>query len=92
MAGSESQIEAYLHSKGRSVDEIKGIFLTHAHPDHIGTAAYFKKKTGCTVYASEGERAWIENIDTQYSERPIPNFYALAGSSVNVDVVILVVR
>lgn len=88
VAGSESQIEAYLHSKGRSVDEINGIFLTHAHPDHIGTAAYFKKKTGCKVYASEGERAWIENIDTQYSERPIPNFYALAGSSVNVDVVI----
>lgn len=88
VAGCETQIEAFLHYIGRSIDELNGIFLTHAHPDHIGTAAYFKEKTGCKIYASEGERAWIEDIDMQYQERPIPNFYALAGKSVNVDVVV----
>lgn len=88
VAGCETQIEAFLHSIGRSIDELKGIFLTHAHPDHIGTVAYFKEKTGCKIYASEGERAWIEDIDMQYQERPIPNFYALAGSSANVDVIV----
>ena len=40
------------------------------------------------IYASQGERAWIENIDQQYQERPIPNFYKLAGKSTEVDVTV----
>lgn len=42
-------------------------------------------KIGCTIYAGEKERKWIENIDIQYQERPIPNFYNLAGAPVKVD-------
>lgn len=37
-------IENYITNIGRSISEIKGIFLTHSHPAHIGTAAYFKEK------------------------------------------------
>ena len=84
VAGSETIIEQYLHSINRSVEELKGIFLTHAHPDHIGTAAYFQEKTGCDIYASRREKRWIENIDLEYEERPIPNFYRLAGKSAKV--------
>lgn len=40
------------------------------------------------IYASEGEKRWIENIDLQFKERPIPNFYTLAGKSSKVDVVV----
>lgn len=40
------------------------------------------------LYASQGERAWIENIDQQYQERPIPNFYKLAGKSTKVDMTV----
>lgn len=86
--GSEEIIENHLQSIGRSVSDIKGIFLTHAHPDHIGTAAYFQNKTKCKIYASAGERRWIENIDLQFQERPIPNFYQLAGESSVVDCVV----
>ena len=39
--GCEKQIMDYLYTIGRNKDEIKGIFLTHAHPDHIGSAAWF---------------------------------------------------
>ncbi|MCQ2064114.1 MAG: hypothetical protein MJY99_12345, partial [Fibrobacter sp.] len=54
----------------------------------IGTANYFRTKYGCKVYASAGEKRWIENIDVQFAERPIPNFYKLAGTSTPVDVVV----
>ena len=49
--GCEKQIEQYLKTIGRNISEIKAIFLTHAHPDHIGTAAWFKENVGCRIYA-----------------------------------------
>lgn len=86
--GCEKQIMEYLSVIGRNISEIKCIFLTHAHPDHIGAAAWFREHTNCNIYASEGEKRWIEDIDLQFKERPIPNFYQLAGKSSKVDVVV----
>lgn len=86
VSGSEKIIDEYLHSIGRNMSDIKGIFLTHAHPDHIGGAAEIKRITGCKVYAPMSELDWIEDIDIQYRERPIPNFYTLLSESVKVDV------
>lgn len=89
VAGSDQIISEYMKSIGRDLSEIKGIFLTHAHPDHIGGAPKLKALTGCPIYASKGERRWIEDIDLEYRERPIPNFYQLTGpSSVQVDTVL----
>ena len=88
VSGSEVKIEKAILESGHHPTELKGIFLTHAHPDHIGTAHYFREKYGAKIYASEGERAWIENIDLQFAERPIPNFYNLAGKSTPVDHVV----
>ena len=86
--GCEKQIIEYLQEIGKNVSDIRGIFLTHAHPDHIGSAAWFQETAGCKLYASEGEKRWIEDIDLQFKERPIPNFYNLAGKSSKVDVVV----
>ena len=86
--GSEKQILKYLSAIGREASQIREIFLTHAHPDHIGTAAWFQEHTRCKIYASEGEKPWIEDINLQFRERPIPNFYQLAGKSSRVDRVV----
>lgn len=86
--GSQEVIEKAITESGHRPEEVKAVFLTHAHPDHIGTAHYFREKYGAKIYAGEGERPWIEDIDRQFRERPIPNFYKLAGESAAVDFVV----
>lgn len=85
VAGAETAVAAQLRALGRDLTDLKGIFLTHAHPDHMGGAAALREKSGCLVYASAGERPWIEDIDLQFQARPIPNFYTLLDRSVPVD-------
>ena len=85
VADSESLIAEYLESIGRKLTDIKGVFLTHAHPDHAGAAAEIKKLTGCKIYAPHQEISWIEDIKKQFAERPIPNFSKLLSESVKVD-------
>lgn len=88
VAGSETVISDYMRKLWRDVEEIKGLFLTHAHPDHIGSAAAIQKLSGCKIYASGKERGWIEDIGTQFKERPIPNFHTLVQESVLVDEIV----
>ena len=78
-------IFSYIKKNGRGIEDIETVLLSHSHPDHIGSAAEIKKKTGCRVLAHESERNWIENIDTQVKERPVPGFFDLVGESVRLD-------
>ncbi len=85
VAGAEKVIFAYLRKTGRSPEEIAAIVLTHSHPDHIGAAKTIREATGCIVVAHPAERAWIEDIDLQARERPVPDFHAIVAGSVTVD-------
>jgi glyoxylase-like metal-dependent hydrolase (beta-lactamase superfamily II) len=60
------------------------LVLTHSHPDHIGAAKAIREKTGCIVAAHEAEKRWIEDVDLQSRERPVPGFHTLVGGSVPV--------
>ncbi|MHB9132169.1 MAG: MBL fold metallo-hydrolase [Armatimonadota bacterium] len=85
VAGSEQIIFDYLRESGRAPEEIALIVLTHAHPDHIGAAQAIQRVAGCPVAAHPNERAWIEDVELQARERPVPGFHSLVGGSVQVD-------
>jgi glyoxylase-like metal-dependent hydrolase (beta-lactamase superfamily II) len=84
-SGSELQIFNAIRSIGRDPSEIALIILTHSHPDHIGAARAIRQATGCTVAAHPAERAWIEDVELQNRERPVPGFSTLIGGSVQLD-------
>lgn len=85
VAGCERTIFDAIRSIGRDPEEISLVILTHAHPDHIGAAKAIRDATGCTVMAHPAGRAWIEDVDLQNRERPVPGFPGLVGGSVPVD-------
>jgi glyoxylase-like metal-dependent hydrolase (beta-lactamase superfamily II) len=86
--GAEKSITEYMNNIGRDIKDIRAVLLTHSHPDHIGAAGEIKRLTGCKIYASAGEREWIEDIEKQFRERPVPNFRGLLKQSVRIDEIV----
>lgn len=83
--GSDQTFKGYLQENKIELRDtgVQTILLTHTHPDHIGAAAEIMKfSPECRIYGSEKEREWVENIDKQFEERPIPDFYKLINKSV----------
>ncbi len=83
-AGAEGRIFAHLGAIGRKPEEIVRLVLTHRHPDHIGAARAIVAASGCQVAAHALERGWIEDVELQGRERPVPGFAGLVGGSVEV--------
>ena len=83
--GSEKIIFDYIKGQNRDYSEIDTIILSHSHPDHIGSAAKIKELTNCKVLSHELEKDWIEDIDLQNKLRPVPGFYKLVDTPVNID-------
>ncbi len=57
---SAPKILAGVHALGRQPGDVRHIVLTHAHPDHIGSAAALKRATGATVWAHPIDAPIIE--------------------------------
>ena len=85
VAGSEGIIFDHLRGEGHDPSEIRIIVQTHSHPDHIGSTKAIKGRSHCDVAIHNAERRWLEDIDTQFAERPVPGFRGLVGGSVPVD-------
>jgi glyoxylase-like metal-dependent hydrolase (beta-lactamase superfamily II) len=83
--GSEERIFNYIKGLGRDITDIEFVILSHSHPDHIGSAARIKALTDCKVLAHVAEEPWIQDINKQFAERPVPGFFNLVDSSLHID-------
>ena len=84
VAGSEVAIADCLAGLGRGLESISTLVLTHSHPDHIGAASAIQQTTGCCVLVHEAERAWVEDVELQQRQRPVPGFSTLVGGPARV--------
>ena len=83
--GTAPQLQGYLKQIGRSAQEISRVLITHAHPDHIGGCLIIKKNSPASFGAHAADKPWIEDVQRQYRERPILNFFELVEGPVSVE-------
>jgi glyoxylase-like metal-dependent hydrolase (beta-lactamase superfamily II) len=88
IAPAKEMIFDYLRKTGRDPRDIRFLFQTHSHGDHIGLSAEIKRISGCQIFAHAAEKDWIEDIDKQYRERPTPTFRSYVQESAEVDRVV----
>jgi glyoxylase-like metal-dependent hydrolase (beta-lactamase superfamily II) len=50
LPGFRSQVDEYLRSRGRGVNDIAAVILTHAHGDHVGMAERIRLDAPAPVY------------------------------------------
>lgn len=61
--GDSEKILDFLHSENLN---LKQIWLTHGHIDHVGAAIELKKTTGAYIYGpSEEDQFWLDNLPNQ---------------------------
>ena len=85
VAGAEKDISIALKKLNKNLTDIEIIILTHSHPDHIGAASIIQHKSGAHVWAHPNERTWIEDVERQGQERPVPGFAKMVAGSVSLD-------
>ena len=55
LPGSVTKLEAAIREIGRNPADVRSIVITHAHPDHDGSAAALKLLTGASIYMHEAD-------------------------------------
>ncbi len=60
-AGSTQKVLDYIRRLGRLPTDVRYIFITHAHPDHTGSAASLKKATGAQILAHPADTKTHKN-------------------------------
>lgn len=59
LPGSAPRIGAAIKEIGRKPSDVRSIIVTHAHPDHDGSAAALRRLTGAAIYMHEEDAALL---------------------------------
>jgi glyoxylase-like metal-dependent hydrolase (beta-lactamase superfamily II) len=57
LPGHWRELRAELAAMGRTLDDVRGVVLTHGDADHIGIAERLRRDHGATVYVHEADAA-----------------------------------
>jgi len=77
MPGAAPQIEASIRKLGFEPEQIRILLITHAHADHVGTLAHFKRLTGASVAVMAADAPLLAsggNTDYLYASDPKLHF------------------
>lgn len=85
-ANNFNDIKSFCEEEGVEINDIDIIINTHCHADHIGSNYLFKKaNSNIILYAHRLAKPYIEDLEKQYKERPVPGFFDLISGSNKVD-------
>ena len=85
-ASNFDDIKSFCEEEGVQIDNLDIIINTHCHADHIGSNYLFKKANpNIILYAHRLAKPYIEDLEKQYKERPVPGFFDLISGSNKVD-------
>jgi len=85
VSGSADVILALLREACGDACEPTTLLLTHTHPDHIGSARTLRERTGVEIGCPSGEAVWLEDVQKQMIDRPVPGFASLVEGPAKVD-------
>jgi glyoxylase-like metal-dependent hydrolase (beta-lactamase superfamily II) len=63
LPGHWNELQAELATMGRSLDDVRGIVLTHGDTDHLGFAERLRKEKGVPIYVHELDAARARGED-----------------------------
>lgn len=76
----------FCEENGVAISDLDMIINTHCHADHIGSDYLFKKANPKIILCAHcSAKPYIEDIEKQYKERPVPGFFDLIAGSVKID-------
>ncbi|UNK71504.1 MBL fold metallo-hydrolase [Microbacterium sp. H1-D42] len=58
--GSADLLDAFLQTRGARIEDVQNIIVTHAHPDHIGSAESLRQRSGAQVVMHRREQQSID--------------------------------
>jgi glyoxylase-like metal-dependent hydrolase (beta-lactamase superfamily II) len=67
--GDRSALEASIRALGRRPEDVRAVLLTHAHIDHVGSAAHFAEQYGTPVFTDAVE---VGHAHHDYREQASP--------------------